>query len=54
MLQFKWKNNNSAAIPLAAKYTLIFCFYNWKCTTCDVIFRDWVTKWQGVFVWKWL
>ena len=27
-LQFKWKNNHSRATPLAAKYTLIFCFYN--------------------------
>jgi len=23
-----------------------FCFSDWKCTTCDVIFIDWVTKWQ--------
>ena len=46
-LQFKWKNNHNRAIPLAAKYTLIFCFSNRRCT-CDVIFMDWVTKWQGV------
>jgi len=25
-LQFKWKNNHSRAIPLAAKYTLISVF----------------------------
>ena len=54
ILQSKRKNNHSRAIPLAAKYTLIFCFYNWKCATCDVIFMDWVKKWQGVFVWMWL
>ena len=51
-LQFKWKNDHSRAIPLAAKYTLFFS--DWKCTTCDVIFIDWVPKWQGVFVGKWL
>jgi len=49
-LQFKWKNSHSRAIPLVAKYTLLFCFSNWKCTTCDVIFMDWVKIWQGVFV----
>jgi len=44
----------SYCILLAVKYTLVFCFCIWKCTTCDVIFMDWVTKWHGVFVWKWL
>jgi len=37
-LHFKLKNDHSRAIPLAAKYTLYFCFPDWKCTTCDVIF----------------
>ena len=53
-LQFKWKNDHSRAMPLAAKYTRFFYFSDWKCTTCDVIVMDWVTKWQGVFLWKWL
>jgi len=33
--------------------THYFLFSDWKCTTCDVIFMDWATKWQGVFAWKW-
>jgi len=37
-LQFKWKNNHSRAISVAAKYTLFFCFSDWNCTTCFVIF----------------
>jgi len=53
-LQFKWKNNHSRAIHQAEKCTLCFFFSDWKCKTCDVIFMDWVTIWQGVFVWKWL
>ena len=53
-LQFRWKNDHSKAIPLAAKCTLNFFFSDWKCITCDVTFMDWVTKWQRVFVWKWL
>jgi len=53
-LQFKRKNDHSRAMPLAAKYILFFCFSDWKCTACDVIFMDWVTKWQEGFVWKWL
>jgi len=53
-LQLKWKNHHRRAIPLAAKFTLFFCFSDWKCTTCDIIFMDWVKKWLGVFVSKWL
>ena len=49
-LQFKWKNDHRRAIPLVTKYPLFLFFSDWKCTTCDVIFMDWVTKWQGVFV----
>ena len=50
-VQFKWKNNHSRAIPLAAKYILIFCFYNWKCRKCDVILMDCATNWLGAFIW---
>jgi len=49
-LEFKWKNYHSRAIPLSAKSTLFFCFSDWKCTTSDVIFMDWVTKWQFFFI----
>jgi len=47
-LQFKWKTNHSRAMPVAAKCTLLFCFSDWKRTTGDVIFMDWVKKWHGV------
>jgi len=39
------------------KIHTIFLFFRLKvhnCTTRDVIFIDWVKKWQGVFVSKWL
>jgi len=52
-LQFKWKNNHSRAIPLAAKYALLFWFSDWKCTQCDAFLWN-ASQNDRVFFWKWL
>jgi len=52
-LQFKWKNDHSRAIPLAAKYTLFFVFPIESAQF--VILFLWIgSQNDRVFFWKWL
>jgi len=54
-LRFGWKNSHSRAIPLAAKYTVLFCFPIESAQ--HVMLFLWIGSQNNdrfFFAWKWL